>query len=521
MEREIRIPAACFTLALLLAGCGQPEGEAQYRTGLKELARGRTEKSILAFESSLQQGADSNRNPLAYNYLGVACYRAGQINKAIASFEASRKMAPLLPDPVYNLAVIMVDQNQDSQAIGLFEKAGLMDMKDSRPYEYLAMLYCRRKQWAEAQRVLAEADKRSPQSPRVLTAMAVLELQTNSVQRAADLLMEALERDKEYAPAIFNLAVLNQSWLKNTDQAAAYYKDFIRLTVDSKLADRARQALLEIKQTPETPTNPVPVQKQEAPAVAVPPITEWRADERRAADKPAPEILEYRELLGAAKVKLVAGQPDEALKYYLIAENNSRNDGRIGDADAALKLASDICPNTAASRYLLAKRMIERRKTNDALLQLKQVVAQSNTWTEAHLLLAETAIQESEYDVALESLKTLTRQPPGNADAQWLLATLYDRHLRQSEKALIAYMQFCQKFPSDPRSEGARSQIAALSAAASRAGSATQTNPKPAGAPAAGKSMASSTPAASVSPSNSPAPRKRQFISPRRIAGDH
>lgn len=516
MECTIRIPAACLTLALLLTGCGQPKGEAPYRAGLKALASGRTEQSIQAFELSLQQSTDSNRNPLAYNHLGVAYYRAGQLSKAIAAFEASRKQAELLPDPVYNLAVIMVEQNQDSKAIGLFEKTGLMDMKDSRPYEYLAMLYCRRKQWSEARRVLIEADKRSPKSPRILTAMAVLELQTNSVQKAADLLMEALERDKAYAPAIFNLAVLNQCWLQNMDQAAAYYTDFIRLTVDSKLADRARQALLELKQTPAATTNvPTP------PPMAMPPMPEWRTDKRPPAENASPENLDYRKSLATAKLKLTAGQPDEALKFFLVAEANAQKEGMIENAMAALKMATEACPNTATAHYSLAKRMLERRRNLDALLQLKQAVAQSNTWTEARLLLAETSIQESEYDVALESLKILT-QPPGHADAQWLLATLYDRHLRQPEKALVAYMQFCQKFPTDPRSEGARSQIAAFSAAASRANSRTTKDSRPANATVVkNSSVSNSSPDSSSSSSTTPLTRKRQFLSPRRITGDH
>lgn len=507
MECKIRTPVVSLALALVLAGCGRPQGEAQYRAGLKSLARGRAEQSIEAFERSIQHSADSNRNPLAYNYLGVAFYRAGRMDKALAAFEASRKLAPLLPDPVYNTAVLMAEQNQDSKAISLFEKAGLMDLEDSRPYEYLSMLYCRRQQWSEAQRVLEEADRRSPQSPRILTAMAVLELQTNSAQKAADILMEALERDKQYAPAIFNLAVLNHFWLKNNDQAIAYYKDFIRLTSDTKLADRARQALLELKKAAGSAAKPAPAQATHA--IQIQPAPEWRADERRPSARPEPENPGYGDLIEKAKIKLDSGQAEEALALFLLAEDVATREGVADDAEAAMKMAAGACPDSATARHSLAKRMLERRRTADALAQIKMAVAQSNTWTEARLMLAETAILESDFEAALESLNALTGLNTGNADAQWLLAAVYDRHLKEAEKALEAYKQFCRKFPSDPRSEGAKGRIAALSAAASR-NRQQEADLTPAGAP----------PRDAKPESKKPATRKRQFVSPRRIIGE-
>ena len=518
MECEIRKSLVVLALAMLMAGCGRPRGDAQFRAGLKALSRGRTEQSIQAFQSALAHSADSNLTPIALNYLGVAYYRAGQADKALASFEASRKLAPLLPDPVYNTAVLMVEQNQDSRAISLFEKAGLMDLKDSRPYEYLAMLYCRREQWPEARRVLNEADKRAPQSPRILTAMAVLELQTNGVKKAEELLAEALKHDRRFAPAIFNAAVLNHLWLKDNDKAAAYYRDFIRLSADNTLSDRARQALLDLKQAGRNKQNAAPAGT--APAMPVIPPPEWKENELVRAGRPAPDALDYRGLIAAAKAQLSAGQPNEALRNFLLAESAAANDDKTDDARTALKMAARACPDTAAERYALARRMYERRLTGDALAQLKLAVAHSNTWSEARLLLAEVAIQEHEYDVALESLNALTRQPRDNADAQWLKANLYDRQLRQPKDALESFKQFCRKFPSDPRSEGARQRIAALSAATAGKDS-PAADAAPAG-PTAVRAAADSNvpPSASTAEPAKPAVRKRQFISPRRIIGE-
>ena len=427
------------------------------------------------------------------------------MDKALAAFEASRKLAPLLPDPVYNTAVLMAEQNQDSKAISLFEKAGLMDLEDSRPYEYLSMLYCRRQQWSEAQRVLEEADRRSPQSPRILTAMAVLELQTNSAQKPRISSWRRWNANKQYSPAIFNLAVLNHFWLKNNDQAIAYYKDFIRLTSDSKLADRARQAL-QAQEAAGSAAKPAPAQATHA--IQIQPAPEWRADERRPSARPEPENPGYGDLIEKAKLKLDSGQAEEALSLFLLAEDVATREGVADDAEAAMKMAAGACPDSAAARHSLAKRMLERRRTARRLAQIKWQL-RDNTWTEARLMLAETAILEGEFKAALESLDALTGLNKGNADAQWLLAAVYDRHLNNPEKALEAFKQFCRKFPSDPRSEGAKGRIAALSAAASR-NRQQEADLTPAGAP----------PRDAKPESKKPAPRKRQFISPRRIIGE-
>ena len=311
---------------------------------------------------------------------------------------------------------------------------------------------------------------------------------------------------------------MNHLWLKDNDKAAAYYRNFIRLSADNTLSDRARQALLDLKQAGRNKQNAAPAGT--APAMPVIPPPEWKENEHGRADRPAPDALDYRGLIAAAKAQLSAGQPNEALRNFLLAESVAANDDKTDDARAALKMAAGACPDTAAERYALARRMYERRLTADALAQLKLAVAHSNTWSEARLLLAEVAIQEHEYDVALESLNALTRQPRDNADAQWLKANLYDRQLRQPKDALESFKQFCRKFPSDPRSEGARQRIAALSAATAEKDS-PAADAAPAG-PTAVRAAAESNvpPSASTSEPAKPAVRKRQFISPRRIIGE-
>lgn len=69
----------------------------------------------------------------------------------------------------------------------------------------------------------------------------------------------------------------------------------------------------------------------------------------------------------------------------------------------------------------------------------------------ATLAKARKAIKEMEFDTALILLNRCVKQHPASADAQWLLAELYDKHLAYHEKAGSAYREFRNRFPNDPR----------------------------------------------------------------------
>jgi len=64
---------------------------------------------------------------------------------------------------------------------------------------------------------------------------------------------------------------------------------------------------------------------------------------------------------------------------------------------------------------------------------------------------ARKAIENRELDTALILLNQCLKQSPRSADALWLLAILYDKHLSYQEKADKTYLEFKTRFPNDPR----------------------------------------------------------------------
>lgn len=67
---------------------------------------------------------------------------------------------------------------------------------------------------------------------------------------------------------------------------------------------------------------------------------------------------------------------------------------------------------------------------------------------------SESLLQEQKYSEAIEKLKELVKKYPKGkkaAEAQLLIATLYNNDLHDFEKAIAEYKKFVELFPDDPQ----------------------------------------------------------------------
>ena len=267
--------AALVLAALVIGlpfGCGGRPGERDFRNGVKEIDRGNYVRGITLLEKSITKRPGSDDNAIAYNLLGVACWKLGQVQRATEAFEYSRRLSPTLFEPTYNLASLLFEGGDLARAATLLEEAAVLDTQDPRALELLGKIHMDKGEWQEARRVLFGAYARSPQSPRVLTALGVIESRTGGADKAIFYLMQALEKKPSYAPAIFNLAVLYQRELKDNEQAIAYYRRFLESPgIDAAHVEQAMQGLEELGAgQPKPPPAPEPIV---APPVVQPVVT--------------------------------------------------------------------------------------------------------------------------------------------------------------------------------------------------------------------------------------------------------
>lgn len=185
----------------------------------------------------------------------------GNPSKAETILVQAVKQDPSDANALANLAILRYRNGQWEAALTDFSKVADMVPDDPRPIEYIAAMWLENSNWQEAGIILADAAKRDPRSPSVLTAQAVVELYTLGAPAARTRLLQVLDIDPRYPPALFNIAVINRDWLKNTPEARRYFQRYLAVAHHDTHAAIAKAALAEkTVAAPVRKPGPAPVQ---------------------------------------------------------------------------------------------------------------------------------------------------------------------------------------------------------------------------------------------------------------------
>ncbi|MDO9541987.1 MAG: tetratricopeptide repeat protein [Kiritimatiellia bacterium] len=447
-------------LILLLAGCARNPGVSALKRGMRALEKGRHTESISWFQRSLNNIAanKTDERAIALNCLGISYYKLGQAKNALKAFEDASAANPGAVEPIYNMGITCFETGDEDKAIACFEKAALLSEENTRALEFLAVIYSQRRQWGDAQRVLNEAAQHTRLSPRLLTALAVTEIKANNINQALELLQEALEQDAHYAPAIYDLAVINQRHLRKHDQALPLFTEYTRLVPTGPQADQARLIIAKMKDSraPLSPTTTAVKTESAAPMSAV--------QTQQTAVAPSVIFPSFEELMQVAKKLEQQGRREAAFNNYLRLARVAEQTGKTSIRNQALKHAISLADGHPQAAYELGVYFAERNKKDEAFIYFKAAVSQNKNISShpASMALAKLALEKSDFDTAIVSLKKADQIKPGDPEALWLLTELYDRHLSLSNSAASAYTQFVARFPNDRRTPAALNRLKTL-----------------------------------------------------------
>ncbi len=442
---------------LLLTGCGQRHDRSVLQEGYRTLKDGRYSQSVILFHKAIRDNLSQEDNALAFNGMGIAYGHLRQNDDAERMFEKASRINPGLVEPVYNLGALKYASGREAEAVICFEKAALIDSRETRPLEFLAAIYRQREQWDEARRVLAVAQLRDPLSPRVLTALALLEQRTNNAESAVALLQQALKHDARYAPAVFNLAMIERRQALHPGQARSYFKAYLDLVSQGPQADQARRALKEFPE--EAPAAP--------PGVAA--SSSGPEHEPVAAAKPTPVTpLSAEEWMGISKKLERLGRQKAAFNTCLKAAREAEQADNGLLLKKALARVGDLCADDAHANYELGRYYAEHKQNELAVVRLKKAVAMSTNWFEAQFALAQAAQQIEEFDTARLMVKQAQQIQPNQAEDLWNMAVFCDRSSGLQDLAESFYAALVKQHPEDARAGAARERIAALSDSVSR-----------------------------------------------------
>ena len=460
MRKFIFIVGLLMGVWLVVAiGCSKPPGQREFDTGVFEIKRKNYVRAKALFEKSISKRPGSSENALAYDYIGISCWRLGQLQSAIDAFEDSRRLSPELVDPVYNLGVLHAESGDLARAVDLLQEAARMDPTDSRPLEILGEFYAKRQQWADARRALFGALDRAPQSARILTSIAIVDLSADGPERGLESLMHALEKNSRYAPALFNLGVLYQTQLNHPEQAEPYFKKFLSLVPTGPQAEYARAFLDASKEEPVAPTD--------AETITTSAATTTSTTAAAAPTVPAVKRSAVDELLIEAARLADKGQTTQALDRCIEASVMAARQKLPDVQEKTLRAAVRLCFDQPRAHYELGRFLIDHGQVEAALKSFKQAVVLNREYSPAYVGLAQAAILTGEMDTALVGLKQAVKADPKNADALWALASLYDEKLGLPDQASKVYQVFVDKFPKDERSAKALGKIRPAAGAAS------------------------------------------------------
>ncbi len=427
--------------ALLMTGCtGKNQKTASYQ-GLKALERGDFSLAASFLEQAVEFAKTPEQTAVLQNYLGVALARMGRYNDAMVAFGGAYSLAPKKPEPVYNLAIINLLQGRTNTSVNWFLKAADLMPNETQALEYLSHICRKENNLVAAQEYLLEAQRRRPNQPGIITAQGLTMLLADDLNGASLALQEALEVAPLYPPAIFNLALLRE---KQNDPIAArsLFHEYTRLEgANHSQIELALNSISELNYKIKTPAQPL----QEDPL----PVAQHPSEQN---------------LLETARHLAQRGRSEAAVNHYLLAARRAEHNSNNVVLRASLKEIGPACADSPKAHYNFGLYLREKKQPKDAMTHLKKAVELDSQWSDAFLALAPLAIEQAEFDTAIEVLKMAVKLRPADPNALWSLVLLYDRELSMFSKALEHYELFLNRFPSDMRAENARERLLELKA---------------------------------------------------------
>jgi tetratricopeptide (TPR) repeat protein len=238
---------------LLFAGCGPP-GPRALLQGKKLLDDGNYAQAIDKLRIATRL---LSTNAQAFNYLGLACHQAGQVDEAERAYRKALALNHDLTEVHYNLGCLWLAQsNRLEQA-----KTELIAFTLRRPnvpegWLKLGMAQWRSRDSAAADRSFSEVLRLSPQNPEALTGQGLVRLQRNQAREAAQLFARALKEQPTYRPALLNLAIVAQEKLNDRTLALQKYREYLALKPLPDNAEAVRAIVRQLEQEMASPPQP-------------------------------------------------------------------------------------------------------------------------------------------------------------------------------------------------------------------------------------------------------------------------
>ena len=258
-RQKFQVIAVC---GLLLAGLGcQPPGARAMFEGEARLKAGEPKQAVAQFEKAVKLLPGEWR---AWNYLGLARHRAGDLDGAHEAFQRAMEMAGERRDSPEDAAFVLkfntgrlaLDRDRLADAKTELHAYSISAEPSFHAYYWLGEVYRKEQNWVgastEYQKALAQDDRSAVAHNR----LGMAQLWMVQPSEAAKSFESALKRNPEFVQAHLNLAMTYQWYLPGNDaKALEAFQQYLQLAKEPAPGVQALADALQIKVRP----NPPPV----------------------------------------------------------------------------------------------------------------------------------------------------------------------------------------------------------------------------------------------------------------------
>jgi len=211
-----------------LVGCAPP-GSRALLDGKRLLDRGDCVAAIERFRLAISTPL-LKTNAQAWNYLGLACHRAGRPADAEQAYQKALALNHDLVEAHFNLGSLWLEQNKLEPAKGQLTTYTQLRGNSVEGWLALGAAQLRARELVAAEKSFREALRVSPQNSEAFNGLGLIQVQRNRARDAAQFFAAALKQSPGCRPALLNLAVVSQQYLNDRAFALQKYREYLALT---------------------------------------------------------------------------------------------------------------------------------------------------------------------------------------------------------------------------------------------------------------------------------------------------
>jgi len=218
--------------ALVLAmfvGCGGRSGEREFNKAMSAWEKGKLVQARTLFEKSTARLSGNDKKSTAFNNLGLVLWQLDETDAAAAAFSDACTLSETITEARLNLAIAQFHSgNLDAAKMSLSMYLG-ENPNSSTALAMQSLIAAQKRDWAQASRLLNKSASADPANPALQNALALSEAKGGqSPGSAITRLKQLLSSHPDYAPALYNLAVIHDQMLHDNAAALSYYNSYLQ-----------------------------------------------------------------------------------------------------------------------------------------------------------------------------------------------------------------------------------------------------------------------------------------------------